>query len=187
MGRVTTPSEEDSNNGLPVQQPGTPNQRTRVPVSQFAPPNYQQANVNLSVGRPWSTGLFDCQADQANAVLTTIVPCVTFGQIAEVMDEGEMTCPLGTFMYLLMMPALCSHWVMGSKYREKMRRKFNLVEAPYSDCASHVLCPCCSLCQEYRELKIRNLDPSLGTNSKRQIQIYIYGPGILFDISVQVW
>jgi len=149
--------------------------------------------------------------------LTTIVPCVTFGQIAEVMDEGEMSmfcftqfeteirffikydvfnskycvvyaaCPLGTFMYLLMMPALCSHWVMGSKYREKMRRKFNLVEAPYSDCASHVLCPCCSLCQEYRELKIRNLDPSLGTNSKRQIQIYIYGPGILFDISVQVW
>lgn len=80
-------------------------------------------------------------------------------------------CPLGSFIYLLMMPALCSQWVMGSKYREKIRRKFNLVEAPYSDCASHVLCPCCSLCQEYRELKARNLDPSLGTNSKTQIQV----------------
>ncbi|KAG7600296.1 PLAC8 motif-containing protein [Arabidopsis suecica] len=164
MGRVTTPPEEDPNNGIPVQQPGTPNQRTGVPVSQFAPPNYHQANVNLSVGRPFSTGLFDCHADQTNAVMTAILPCVTFGQIAEVLDEGETTCPLGSFIYLLMMPALCSQWVMGSKYREKIRRKFNLVEAPYSDCASHVLCPCCSLCQEYRELKARNLDPSLGWN-----------------------
>ncbi|XP_010462060.1 PREDICTED: protein PLANT CADMIUM RESISTANCE 8-like [Camelina sativa] len=164
MGRVTTPSEENPNNSIPLQQTGTPNQQTGVPVSQFAPPKYHQANVNLSVGRPWSTGLFDCHEDQTNAAMTLISPCVTFGQIAEVVDEGEMTCPLGSFMYLLMMPVLCSQWVMGSKYREKMRRKFNLVEAPYSDCASHVLCSCCALCQEYRELKIRNLDPSLGWN-----------------------
>lgn len=82
-----------------------------------------------------------------------------------------------------MMPALCSQWVMGSKYREKIRRKFNLVEAPYSDCATHVLCPCCSLCQEYRELKARNLDPSLGINSKTQIQIKYMNstPRILFN------
>ncbi|ESQ30232.1 hypothetical protein EUTSA_v10011813mg [Eutrema salsugineum] len=156
MGRVTTPPEENPKNGFPAQQTGTP--------SQFAPPNYHQANVKLSVGSPWRTGLFDCQEDQTNAVMTSILPCVTFGQIAEVVDEGEMTCPLGSFIYLLMMPALCSQWVMGSKYREKIRRKFNLVEAPYSDCITHVFCSCCALCQEYRELKARNLDPSLGWN-----------------------
>ncbi|CAA7043862.1 unnamed protein product [Microthlaspi erraticum] len=163
MGRVTSPGE-NPNNGFPVQQTGTPVHQTGVPVSQFAPPNYHQAKVNLSVGSPWRTGLFDCQEDQTNAVITAFLPCVTFGQIAEVMDEGELTCPLGGFIYLLMMPALCSQWVMGSKYREKIRRKFNLVEAPYSDCVTHVLCPCCSLCQEYRELKARSLDPSLGWN-----------------------
>ncbi|KAG2250710.1 hypothetical protein Bca4012_063849 [Brassica carinata] len=164
MGRVTTPQRENPDGSSPVQQTGIPVQQTGVPMSQFAPPSYHQANVNISVGTPWRSGLFDCQEDQTNAVMTAILPCVTFGQIAEVLDEGEMTCPLGSFIYLLMMPALCSQWVMGSKYREKMRRRFNLVEAPYSDCATHVLCSCCSLCQEYRELKARNLDPSLGWN-----------------------
>lgn len=71
MGRVTsTPPPENPNNGLPVHQPGTPIQQTGVPVSQFAPPNYHQANVNLSIGSPWRTGLFDCQEDQTNGIVS---------------------------------------------------------------------------------------------------------------------
>ncbi|KAF3450730.1 hypothetical protein FNV43_RR06819 [Rhamnella rubrinervis] len=84
--------------------------------------------------------------------------------IAEVLDSGEMACHMGTFIYLLMMPALCSQWMMGSKYRTKLRKKYGLVEAPYTDVISHAFCPCCSLCQEFRELKIRGLDPALGWN-----------------------
>ncbi|RVW69484.1 Malonate--CoA ligase [Vitis vinifera] len=123
---------------------------------------------NFVNGRPWTTGLFDCHEHKTNgnycmiSVMTTFFPCVTFGQIAEVVDEGEMTCPLGSFIYLLMMPALCSQWIMGSKYRAKLRRKYDLVEAPHQDIVSHIFCPCCSLCQEFRELKIRGLDPALG-------------------------
>ncbi|KAF9616475.1 hypothetical protein IFM89_029772 [Coptis chinensis] len=116
------------------------------------------------IGEPWKTGLFDCQLNQNNAIMTAFLPCVTHGQIAEILDGGETTCPLGSFIYLLMMPALCSQWIMGSKYRTKLRKKYNLVEAPYEDCASHVLCPCCSLCQEFRELQSRGLDPTLGWN-----------------------
>uniref|UniRef100_M0ZRJ8 Uncharacterized Cys-rich domain n=1 Tax=Solanum tuberosum TaxID=4113 RepID=M0ZRJ8_SOLTU len=97
--------------------------------------------------------------------MTAFLPCVTFGQIAEVQDAGEMTCPLGSFMYLLMMPAVCSQWIMGSKYRTKLRQRYNLVEAPYSDVVSHIFCPFCSLCQEFRELRIRGLDPALGMKS----------------------
>lgn len=74
-------------------------------------------------------------------------------------------CPLGSFMYLLMMPAVCSQWIMGSKYRTKLRQRYNLVEAPYSDVVSHIFCPFCSLCQEFRELRIRGLDPALGMKS----------------------
>lgn len=124
------------------------------------PPRYEADMI----GSPWSTGLFDCHENQTNAVMTALLPCVTFGQIAEVLDGGELSCPLGTFIYLLMMPALCSQWVMGSKYRTKLRKKYNLVEAPYSDVISHIFCPCCSLCQEFRELKSRGLDPALGWN-----------------------
>ncbi|KAM3699747.1 hypothetical protein ACB098_05G047800 [Castanea mollissima] len=96
--------------------------------------------------------------------MTAFLPCVTFGQIAEVLDAGEMTCHLGSFIYLLMMPALCSQWIIGSKYRTKLRKKYDLVEAPYTDVISHIFCPCCSLCQEFRELKNRGLDPALGWN-----------------------
>jgi len=86
-------------------------------------------------------------------------------------------CHLGSFIYLLMMPALCSQWIMGSKYRTKLRKRYNLVEAPYTDIVSHIFCPCCSLCQEFRELKIRGLDPALGNSppsfSSTLIQFYI--------------
>ncbi|KAL8113833.1 hypothetical protein AgCh_020934 [Apium graveolens] len=132
-----------------------------------APSSYQPQVVNqypAHIGNPWSTGLFDCQLDQTNAIMTMVFPCLTFGQIAEVLDEGEMTCPMGSFIYLLLTPALLSNWLFGSKYRAKLRRKYNLVEAPYADAISHIICPCCSLSQEYRELKIQGLDPALGWN-----------------------
>ncbi|XP_030487466.2 protein PLANT CADMIUM RESISTANCE 8 [Cannabis sativa] len=137
-------------------------QQTAEPIGSVAP-NFH-ANQNQPLGKPWTTGLFDCYENQTNAVMTSFLPCVTFGQIAEVLHEGEMACHLGSFIYLLMMPALCSQWIMGSKYRTKLRTKYDLVEAPYTDVISHVFCPCCSLCQEYRELKIRGLDPALGWN-----------------------
>jgi hypothetical protein len=75
-----------------------------------------------------------------------------------------------------MMPALCTQWIMGSKYREKIRKKYDLVEAPYTDVISHIFCPCCSLCQEFRELTKRGLDPALGNSSL----IYLHLPFHLY-------
>ncbi|XP_034207193.1 LOW QUALITY PROTEIN: protein PLANT CADMIUM RESISTANCE 8 [Prunus dulcis] len=108
------------------------------------------------------------QSNYVNSVLTAFLPCVTFGQIAEVSDEGEMrkasSLPPGSFIYLLMMPAFCSQWIMGSKYRTKLRQRYNLVEAPYTDVISHVFRSSCSLCQEFRQLRNRGFDPALGWN-----------------------
>ncbi|KAJ0971802.1 hypothetical protein J5N97_019761 [Dioscorea zingiberensis] len=114
------------------------------------------------VGRPWSSGLFDCGLNQTNATMTAFFPCVTFGQIAEILDEGETSCTLGSFMYILLVPALLSCWILGSNYRRKLRNKYNLVQAPAEDWTVHLFCPCCSLCQEFRELQSRGIDPSLG-------------------------
>lgn len=83
-------------------------------------------------------------------------------------------CPLGSFIYLLMMPALCTQWIMGSKYRTKLRKKYDLVEAPHTDIISHIFCPCCSLCQEFRELKLRGLDPALGISHPPYIFVYLF-------------
>ncbi|KAG5530665.1 hypothetical protein RHGRI_025583 [Rhododendron griersonianum] len=37
---------------------------------------------------PWHTGLFDCFDDIPICLITHWLPCITFGQIAEIVDEG---------------------------------------------------------------------------------------------------
>ncbi|GFP83545.1 protein plant cadmium resistance 1 [Phtheirospermum japonicum] len=37
---------------------------------------------------PWSTGLCDCFSDFRNCCITCWCPCITFGQIAEIVDKG---------------------------------------------------------------------------------------------------
>lgn len=54
-------------------------------------------------------------------------------------------------------------WLFGATYRSKMRRLFSLPEEPYSDLFVHACCCVCSLTQEYKELKNRGVDPSIGT------------------------
>ncbi|KAJ6387203.1 hypothetical protein OIU78_017001 [Salix suchowensis] len=49
-----------------------------IPV---APVNQQQ--------QAWTTGIFDCLEDPSNALITALFPCVTFGQIAEIVDNGQ--------------------------------------------------------------------------------------------------
>ncbi|XP_038985014.1 protein PLANT CADMIUM RESISTANCE 7-like [Phoenix dactylifera] len=155
----------------PATMPQHPPVATGTPVS-FPPAGRwpaaapQQMNGGgspypLKVGKPWTSGLFDCDQNSTNAVLTAFFPCVTFGQIAEILDEGQTSCTLGSFMHGLLLPVLaCS--ILGTSYRQKLRLKYNLVQAPAEDWSVHLFCPCCALCQEYRELQNRGIDPSIG-------------------------
>ncbi|KAL3819396.1 hypothetical protein ACJIZ3_005301 [Penstemon smallii] len=52
--------------------------------------------------------------------------------------------------------------ILSCTYRTKLRSKFRVIESPAPDWVVHFLCEPCALCQEYRELKARNLDPSIG-------------------------
>ncbi|KAL0924338.1 hypothetical protein M5K25_005154 [Dendrobium thyrsiflorum] len=125
-----------------------------------SPPGRRQRMAQI--GRPWTSTIYDCGLDGTNATMTALCPCVTFGHIAEIVDEGQTSCTLGSLMYMLLVPALCSCWIVGSIYRKKLRKKYSLVQAPAEDCILHFFCPFCSLCQEFRELKSRGIDPALG-------------------------
>ncbi|XP_030548767.1 protein PLANT CADMIUM RESISTANCE 8-like [Rhodamnia argentea] len=115
------------------------------------------------VGVPWRSGLFDyCQhPTNTNATITTVAPCVTFGQIAEILDNGSTSCLTGSFLYFFLFLVLC-RWNLGVSYRRRLQSSFQTAEKPLGDRLSHIYCPLCSLCQEFRELKYRGLDPFQG-------------------------
>ncbi|XP_015634549.2 cell number regulator 2 [Oryza sativa Japonica Group] len=47
-------------------------------------------------------------------------------------------------------------------YRSRLHQQYGLQEKPCGDCCVHWCCGPCALCQEYRELKSRGFDMSLG-------------------------
>ncbi|KAJ4896568.1 Protein PLANT CADMIUM RESISTANCE 6 [Raphanus sativus] len=120
----------------------------------------------------WTSGLCDCMNDVENAIITCSFPFVTFGQIAEVTDEGTTSCGMSGMLYLFICCLFMTPCVYSCTFRAKIRSKFGLPDAPAPDWITHCFCEFCALCQEYRELKNRGLDPSIGWigNVQRQQQ-----------------
>ncbi|XP_030455367.1 uncharacterized protein LOC115676553 [Syzygium oleosum] len=122
-----------------------------------------QANMMGSVNTEgWRTGLFDCMDDPMNAATTLFFPCLTFGQVAEIIDNGTTSCAMGGMMYGLIGALLWMPCIYSCTYRSKLRSKFGLVESPAPDWIVHFLFEPCALCQEYRELNRRGWDPAIG-------------------------
>uniref|UniRef100_A0A2N9FZ91 Uncharacterized protein n=1 Tax=Fagus sylvatica TaxID=28930 RepID=A0A2N9FZ91_FAGSY len=77
----------------------------------------------------WSTGLCDCCDDVPNCCITCWCPCITFGQIAEIVDRGTTSCATSGALYGLIA------WITGCAcfyscfYRSKMRRQYTLGRA----------------------------------------------------------
>ncbi|TKY60960.1 PLANT CADMIUM RESISTANCE 2 [Spatholobus suberectus] len=106
----------------------------------------------------WSTGLCDCFSNFKNCCMTCWCPCITFGQIAEIVDKGETTRGASGALYTL----VGCGWLHSCFYRTKMRRQYMLKESPCWDCLVHFCCEPCALCQEYRELENRGFDMIIG-------------------------
>ncbi|XP_026379264.1 protein PLANT CADMIUM RESISTANCE 6-like [Papaver somniferum] len=144
------------------QQPGYPT--PGVPMQQvqpmYRPPPYQPPRPPGT--NAWTTGLFDCMDDPNNALITFCVPCFTFGQIAEIIDEGQTTCSTSGIMYAAVSFFTALPCLISCGYRSKLRNKYDLIEAPAADWVTHVFCEVCALCQVYRELKNRGYDPAIG-------------------------
>ncbi|TQD85667.1 hypothetical protein C1H46_028841 [Malus baccata] len=88
----------------------------------------------------WKTGLFECMEDPPNSVMTLLCPCWTFGQIAEIVDNGRSSCATNTLICMLVMLCIFVPCLLSCTYRKKLRNKFDLPESPAPDCISHFLC-----------------------------------------------
>lgn len=51
---------------------------------------------------------------------------------------------------------VCFGAVFAGSFRSEVRNKYNLSEEPCSDCLVHFFCSPCAVCQEARELKVRD-------------------------------
>ncbi|KAI7994437.1 Protein PLANT CADMIUM RESISTANCE 2 [Camellia lanceoleosa] len=145
----------------------TADQRYVRPPSQAPPPppSGKQRPIQPLLPKTngaWSTDLFDCFDDIPNCCATCLCPCVTFGLIAEIADEGSTPCEASGFMYALIAVLIGSPWIYSCNYRSKIRQQYMLQETPCDDCLVHCFCEPCALCQEYRELKNRGFDMCLG-------------------------
>ncbi|EES07039.1 hypothetical protein BDA96_04G204300 [Sorghum bicolor] len=118
----------------------------------------------------WSTGLCDCFDDCSNCCVTCLCPCITFGQIAEIIDRGSTSCGTSGALYTLVMLLTGCQCVYSCFYRAKMRAQYGLRESPCADCCVHCCCECCALCQEFRELKKRGFDMNIGWHANMERQ-----------------
>ncbi|XP_073038272.1 protein PLANT CADMIUM RESISTANCE 7-like [Primulina eburnea] len=112
--------------------------------------------------KAWNSNLFDCMNDPQNALITACFPCITFGQIAEILDSGNTTCATSGVLYGCIAFCIAIPCIMSCTYRTKLRAKFGLMESPAQDWLVHYFCEWCALCQEYRELQHMGYDPAIG-------------------------
>ncbi|KAI3945615.1 hypothetical protein MKW92_032096 [Papaver armeniacum] len=111
---------------------------------------------------PWSTGLCGCFDDCSNCCLTCWCPCITFGQTSEILDRGSSACGVNGALYTLITALTYCCCIYSCTYRVKFRKTYNLEGNNCTDCLIHCFCEPCALCQEYRELKNKGFDVSLG-------------------------
>lgn len=151
--------------GVPPPTAGYGYQNQQAPVG--APPMGQGQMAMPPLGQ-WTTGLCGMGEDPTNCVVTFFLPCITFGQIAEVIDQGTTSCLVAGAVWVGVLLVFGCPCFVSCIWRTKLRAKYNLPQDGLGDLCTHCLCGPCALCQEYRELNNRGLNPSLGWEYHRQ-------------------
>ncbi|KAL5222316.1 hypothetical protein ABZP36_027029 [Zizania latifolia] len=97
-------------------------------------------------------------------------PCFLFGKNAQFLGSGTLagSCTTHCMLWGLLTSLCCVFTgglvlaVPGSAvacyacgYRQALRTKYNLPEAPCGDLTTHLFCHLCAICQEYREIRER--------------------------------
>ncbi|KAI4312847.1 hypothetical protein MLD38_037637 [Melastoma candidum] len=117
----------------------------------------------------WTTGLCGCFEDFTNCCITCWCPCVTFGQNAEIIDRGKISC-VRAGMVCYSLGHFTFHAIYTCTYRSKLRGQYSIPGDQCADFCIHCWCPFCAFCQEHRELVNRGLDPSMGWVTNRETQ-----------------
>ncbi|XP_051140235.1 protein MID1-COMPLEMENTING ACTIVITY 1-like [Andrographis paniculata] len=104
----------------------------------------------------WHSDLLGCCSEPLLCVKTLFCPCTTFSRIASVaknryISPGEACNEL--MAYSLILSCCCYTCCI----RRKLRKIFNIPGGFIDDFLSHLMCCCCALVQEWREIENREV------------------------------
>uniref|UniRef100_A0A0E0ECZ4 Uncharacterized protein n=1 Tax=Oryza meridionalis TaxID=40149 RepID=A0A0E0ECZ4_9ORYZ len=104
------------------------------------------------VQRMWEGDVvLDCLEDRRIALEAACCPCYRFGKNMRRANLGscflQFTCNLQAIA------------IYTGYFRRRIRKQFNIrgTDSSLDDCVLHLICPCCTLCQEARTLEINNV------------------------------
>ncbi|KAI5656918.1 hypothetical protein M9H77_25711 [Catharanthus roseus] len=164
---------------------------------------------NGGVLRMWEGELlYDCFEDRQIALQSACCPCFRFGK--NMRRAGFGSCFLqGSVYFMLVVVAIlnvlaflvterrCFIYLAAAFtisvgaylgfYRTQIRKKFNIRgnDSMLDDCVYHLICPCCSLCQESRTLEMNNVQDGTwhGRGDTICIGSYSEGSKAIFELA----
>ncbi|CAI9281338.1 unnamed protein product [Lactuca saligna] len=104
----------------------------------------------------WHSDLLGCCSEPKMCMKTFFFPCGTFSKIASVATNRHMTSGEACnelMAYSLILSCCC----YTSCIRRKLRMTLNITGGWFDDFLSHIMCCCCALVQELREVEMRGI------------------------------
>ncbi|KAL7609540.1 hypothetical protein Lser_V15G12282 [Lactuca serriola] len=104
----------------------------------------------------WHSDLLGCCSEPKMCMRTFFFPCGTFSKIASVATNKHMTSGEACnelMAYSLILSCCCYTCCI----RRKLRKTLNITGGWCDDFLSHVMCCCCALVQELREVEMRGI------------------------------
>lgn len=113
----------------------------------------------------WEADLFCCLREPCLSLKTCIYPCGTFSKIANAVTEGKISREqaINTLMAHSIFCGCCCY---SCCIRKKLRETFNIQGGSCDDFLTHLMCCCCAMVQEWRELELRGFE---GCQGKKMI------------------
>ncbi|KAK7385787.1 hypothetical protein VNO78_31647 [Psophocarpus tetragonolobus] len=108
----------------------------------------------------WKTDLFGCYSEPCLCLKTCFFPCGTFSWISNVVTRGETSRKLA-MTNLVAYSIFCGCCCYSCCIRKRLRSQFNIEGGLCDDFLTHLLCCCCAMVQEWRELKLRGFGGSI--------------------------
>ncbi|KAH9607405.1 hypothetical protein KSS87_017529 [Heliosperma pusillum] len=149
-------------NPKPIEPPHSDEKYSRSPKKSdtFRTTSSFSSNRNLlsSQGpnqlQEWNTDLLDCCSEPCLCLKTCFYPCGTFAKVSTVANNRHVSSAAACnelLAYSLILSCFCYTCCV----RGKLRKKLNISGGVFDDFLSHLMCCCCALVQEWREVETR--------------------------------